>query len=46
VVRMGLAYVAALASIVVVGVGFVVSEVLLLRGVSLDVPSRQVDRWT
>lgn len=41
VVRMGLAYVGAVSSIVVVGVAFVVTEVLLLRGISLDVPSRR-----
>ena len=39
IVRLGLAYALALASIVVVGVGFMVGEVLLLRGVSLDAPS-------
>ena len=39
IVRIGLAYVVALASIVVVAVAFMVSEVLLLRGVSLDRPS-------
>jgi len=41
-VRLGLAYVSALASIVVVGVGFMVVEVLLLRGVSLDAPRGRV----
>ena len=45
-VRLGLAYVAALASIVVIGVVFFVSEVLLLRGVSLDAPSRDRSTWT
>ncbi len=40
-VKLGLAYVTALASIVVVGVGFMVAEVLLLRGVSLDAPRRR-----
>ncbi len=39
IVRLGLAYVVALVSIVAVGVTFMVSEVLLLRGVSLDAPS-------
>ena len=39
VVRIGLAYVVALLSIVVVAVGFMLSEVLLLRHVSLDRPS-------
>jgi hypothetical protein len=39
-VRIGFAYVVALASIVVVAVTFMVSEVLLLRHVSLDRPSR------
>ena len=39
IVRIGLAYVVALASIVVVAVAFMVSEVLLLRHVSLDRPS-------
>lgn len=45
-VRLGIAYVAALASIVVVGVMFLVSEVLLLRGVSLDAPPRDRSTWT
>jgi hypothetical protein len=39
VVRIGLAYVVALLSIVVVAVTFMLSEVLLLRHVSLDRPS-------
>jgi hypothetical protein len=48
IVRIGLAYLAAALSIVVVGVGFIVTEVLLLRSVSLDVPSRARadDEWT
>jgi membrane-associated phospholipid phosphatase len=41
IVRMGLAYLLAALSIVAVGVGFIVTEVLLLRGVSLDVPLRR-----
>ncbi len=45
-VRLGIAYVAALASIVAVGVIFLVSEVLLLRGVSLDAPRRDRGTWT
>ena len=39
IVRIGLAYVVALGSIVVVAVAFMVTEVLLLRHVSLDRPS-------
>ena len=39
IVRIGLAYVVALGSIVAVAVAFMVSEVLLLRHVSLDRPS-------
>ena len=39
IVRIGLAYVLALGSIVVVAVTFMLSEVLLLRRVSLDRPS-------
>ena len=39
IVRIGLAYVVALLSIVAVAVGFMVSEVFLLRHVSLDRPS-------
>ncbi len=47
IVRIGLAYVLAALTIVVVGVGFVVAEVLLLRGVSLDAPFRRhADGWT
>jgi len=42
VVRIGLAYSLGLLSIVVVAVGFMVSEVVLLRNVSLDRPSRRV----
>ncbi len=45
-VRLGLAYVVALGSIVAVGVVFMVSEVLLLRGVSLDAPRRDRSAWT
>lgn len=45
-VRLGLAYMAALGSIVFVGVIFLMSEVLLLRGVSLDAPARDRSRWT
>ncbi len=45
-VRLGLAYVVALGSIVAVGVVFIVSEVLLLRGVSLDAPRRDRSAWT
>lgn len=45
-VRLGLAYVLALASIVAVGVVFIVSEVLLLRDVSLDASSGQDGAWT
>ena len=45
-VRLGLAYVVALGSIVAVGVLFIVSEVLLLRGVSLDAPRRDQSVWT
>ena len=41
IVRIGVAYLLATLSIVVVGVGFIVSEVLLLRGVSLDVSFRR-----
>jgi hypothetical protein len=41
IVRIGVAYLLAALSIVVVGVGFIVTEVLLLRGVSLDVPFRR-----
>jgi hypothetical protein len=41
IVRIGLAYVVALGSIVAVAVAFMVSEVLLLRNVSLDSPSRR-----
>jgi len=39
IVRIGLAYVVALGSIVAVAVVFMLSEVLLLRNVSLDRPS-------
>ncbi|MBK5289276.1 MAG: phosphatase PAP2 family protein [Acidimicrobiia bacterium] len=46
-VRLGVAYVVALGWIVVTGVAFIVAEVLLLRGVSLDVPSRELaSNWT
>ena len=45
-VRLGLAYVVALACIVAVGVVFIGSEVLLLRGVSLDAPRRDRSVWT
>lgn len=45
-VRLGLAYVVALASIVAVGVAFIVTEVLLLRGISLDAPRRDRSTWT
>lgn len=45
-VRLGLAYVVALGSIVAVGVAFIVAEVLLLRGVSLDAPRRDRSTWT
>ena len=45
-VRLGLAYVVALASIVAVGVVFIVTEVLLLRGISLDAPRRDRSAWT
>jgi membrane-associated phospholipid phosphatase len=45
-VRLGLAYVVALGSIVAVGVVFIVSEVLLLRGVSLDAPRSNRGAWT
>jgi hypothetical protein len=38
-VRIGLAYTVGLGSIVVVAVAFMVSEVMLLRNVSLDRPS-------
>jgi hypothetical protein len=47
IVRLGFAYLLAALSIVVVGVGFIVTEVLLLHGVSLDVPfRRRADEWT
>lgn len=39
-VRLGVAYVVALGSIVVTGVAFILTEVLLLRGISLDAPRR------
>ncbi len=45
-VRLGLAYVVALASIVAVGVAFIVTEVLLLRRISLDAPRRDRSAWT
>ena len=45
-VRLGLAYVVALASIVAVGVAFIVTEVLLLRGISLDASGRDRSTWT
>ncbi len=46
-VRLGVAYVVALGSIVVTGVAFIITEVLLLRGISLDVPRRdRTSRWT
>ena len=45
-VRLGLAYVVALASIVAVGVAFIVTEVLMLRGISLDAPRRDRSTWT
>lgn len=45
-VRLGLAYVVALASIVAVGVAFIVTEVLMLRGISLDAPRRERSTWT
>ena len=45
-VRLGAAYVLALAAIVAVGVAFTVSEVLLLRGVSLDSSPRDSRAWT
>ncbi len=45
-VRLGLAYVVALASIVVAGVAFIVAEVLMLRGISLDAPRRDRSSWT
>jgi len=44
IVRIGLAYVLALGSIVVVAVTFMLSEVLLLRRVSLDRPSHPAHR--
>lgn len=44
VVRIGLAYIVAAGGIVAVAVTFMVSEVLLLRGVSLDLPRRAVRR--
>ena len=44
-VRLGIAYVVALLAIVATGVVFLVSEVLLLRGVSLDAPSRVRSDW-
>lgn len=45
-VRFGIAYVFALAAIVAVGVVFIVTEVLLLRGISLDAPRRDRSAWT
>ncbi|MGZ4677274.1 MAG: phosphatase PAP2 family protein [Acidimicrobiia bacterium] len=45
IVKIGIAYLLAALSIVVVGVAFIVTEVLLLRGVSLDAPSRR-SAWT
>jgi hypothetical protein len=42
IVRIGLAYVLALGSIVAVAVAFMLSEVLLLRRVSLDRPSHPI----
>ena len=42
IVRIGLAYVVALLSIVAVAVAFMLSEVFLLRRVSLDAPSRRL----
>lgn len=47
IVRIGVAYLLAALTIVAVGVAFIVTEVLLLRGVSLDAPfRRRSGEWT